>query len=202
MISIFDKGLRTLFGPSPSTRPTPGQTLQEVELTEEQKRHVIGLMRVNHCGEICAQALYQSQAFAATKPELKRLLQQAADEEGDHLAWSAQRISELGGRISILNPLWYSSSFVLGLIAGKAGDNWNLGFLAETERQVEQHLKEHLKLLPSKDHRTHAILEQMKQDEARHAVTAIENGAQILPIAVRYAMKFASKIMTKTSYRI
>jgi len=199
-ITEFDKGLRTIFGVHPSTRPSPGTAVPEAELGEGDRRHAARLMRVNHCGEVCAQALYQGQALASEG--LREALDRAAREEADHLAWCERRISELGGRLSVLNPLWYSGALALGFVAGKFGDDWNLGFLAETERQVEHHLQGHLDRLDANDARTRAIVEQMKQDEAGHASTARKLGARELPVPVRGAMRVAARVMTTTSYWI
>ena len=157
-------------------------------------------MRVNHSGEVCAQALYQGQALTARNPDVKTALEQAAWEETEHLNWTETRIAELGGRTSLLNPLWYTGSLALGALAGSLGDKWNLGFLAETERQVEQHLDSHLGRLPQQDEKSRAILEQMKSDEIQHATTALEHGGAELPLPVKTAMKLSSKIMTSTTY--
>lgn len=198
----FDKALRTVFAPASQIRPTPGADLPEVELTPEEKRHVEGLMRVNHCGEICAQALYQGQALMSKDEGIKKALEQAGYEEIEHLAWTEQRIAEMGGRKSLLNPLWYAGAFTLGIIAGKCGDKWNLGFLAETERQVEGHLKSHMDRLPEQDKKSEAILEQMKVDEVGHAELAVQLGAHELPLPVKMAMKAMGKVMTRTAYYI
>jgi ubiquinone biosynthesis monooxygenase Coq7 len=159
-------------------------------------------MRINHCGEICAQALYQGQALTARNPEAKRALEQAALEETEHLNWCETRIKELGTHKSFLNPLWYTGSLALGALAGTLGDKWNLGFLAETERQVGAHLEGHLAQLPPADDKSRAVIEQMKTDEAKHATTAIEHGGAELPAPVRAMMKLTSKVMTKTAYWI
>jgi ubiquinone biosynthesis monooxygenase Coq7 len=159
-------------------------------------------MRVNHVGEICAQALYQGQAMTARDPQARAALEQAAREEQDHLAWSAERIRELDGRTSLLNPLWYAGSFAMGVAAGALGDRWNLAFLAETERQVEEHLSGHLDRLPAEDRRTRAVVEAMRADEARHRDTAMRLGAAELPAPVKLAMRLASKVMTTLSYRV
>lgn len=180
----------------------PGGSLPEPELDIEQKHHVIGLMRVNHCGEICAQALYQGQALTSRDSVIRDALRGAADEETEHLAWTEQRIAELGGRKSVLNPLLYLGSLTLGLVAGALGDKWNLGFLAETERQVEAHLNGHLLSLPADDVRSRAIVDQMRLDEIQHAETAIHYGAAELPEPIKKAMKMAAKIMTGTAYRV
>lgn len=198
----FDHALRTVFAQACSVRPSPGTGLPENDLDAEQKRHVVGLMRVNHCGEICAQALYQGQSLTSRDPVVKAALRGAAYEETEHLAWTEQRISELGGRKSLLNPLLYAGSLSLGLVAGVLGDKWNLGFLAETERQVEAHLDSHLLSLPVEDARSLAIVDQMRLDEIRHAEMAIDFGAAELPSLVKTAMKLAAKVMTKATYRL
>ncbi len=159
-------------------------------------------MRVNHVGEVCAQALYQGQALTARDAAARGALEQAAREEQDHLAWSAERIRELGGRTSLLNPLWYAGSFAIGALAGALGDRWNLAFLAETERQVEEHLSGHLEALPAADRRTRAVVEAMRADEARHRASAIELGAAELPEFAKRTMRFASKLMTTLAYRV
>ncbi len=171
-------------------------------MTVEERRHVAGLMRVNHCGEICAQALYQGQAWSSSDPAIKRELDQAAWEETEHLNWTEQRIAELGGRKSLMNPIWYAGSLAIGAFAGKCGDAWSLGFLAETERQVEGHLESHKSLLPAQDRKSWEVLEQMKMDEMRHAETATHHGARKLPAVIRLAMKLSSTAMTRLSYRI
>lgn len=202
LINPLDSALRTLFAPAQSERPVPGDTLPEAELSDDEKKLAAALMRVNHCGEICAQALYQGQGLTARNSEVKHDLAQAAREETEHLAWTEQRIRELGGRKSLLNPLWYGGSFLIGAVAGALGDRWNLGFLAETERQVEQHLKGHLGRLPAQDLRSRAIVDQMKRDEMRHAVTAVAHGGGDLPLPVRAVMKLTAKVMTTTAHRI
>lgn len=198
----FDRALRTLFAPACSVRPVPGKSLPEAMLDDEQRREVAALMRVNHCGEICAQALYQGQALTCSDPAVRRELEQASREEVEHLAWTEERIQELGGRKSLLNPLWYAGSLTLGLVAGKIGDRWNLGFLAETERQVEAHLKGHLERIPAQDLKSQAIVEQMKIDEREHAETAIRLGAHELPAPVKGAMKLMAKVMTTVAHRV
>lgn len=202
LILEFDRALRTVLAPARSIRSTPGEMLPEADLDAEQKRHVVGLMRVNHCGEICAQALYQGQALTSRDPAIRDALRGAANDETEHLAWTEQRISELGGHKSLLNPLLYLGSLSLGLAAGALGDKWNLGFLAETERQVEAHLDGHLLSLPSNDSRSRAIVDQMRLDEIQHAETAIQYGAAELPGPVKFAMKMAAKVMTGAAYRI
>jgi ubiquinone biosynthesis monooxygenase Coq7 len=171
-------------------------------MTAPERQVAAALMRVNHTGEICAQALYQGQALTARNATARAALEQAAVEETDHLAWTAQRIEELGGRASVLNPLWYAGSFALGAAAGFLGDKWNLGFLAETERQVEGHLEGHLDRLPAQDEKSRAIVNEMKVDEARHARTAVDHGAAELPEPVTLAMKLGSRVMTRTAYWI
>ena len=202
LIPEFDKVLRTLFAPAPTSRPMPGEDLPEADLSDAEKRHAAALMRINHCGEICAQALYQGQALTSRQPDIKRALAQAAQEETEHLNWTERRIAELGGRKSLLNPLWYVGSLSMGLVAGKLGDAWNLGFLAETERQVESHLESHKAQLSPQDQKSWVVLEQMKSDELNHAHMAVEQGARELPLAVKMAMKLSSKVMTKTAYYI
>ena len=202
LIPELDKALRAVFAPAPTRRPMPGADLPEAELSDAEKRHVAALMRVNHCGEICAQALYQGQALTSRDPVVKRELEQAAWEETEHLNWTENRIAELGGRKSLLNPLWYAGSLAIGLVAGKCGDAWSLGFLAETERQVEGHLESHKVRLPEQDRKSWEVLEQMKTDEMRHAETAIHYGAKELPRTVQLAMKLSSKVMTRLSYMV
>ena len=201
LIVAFDNGLRTLMAPARSARPHPDATIDDGDLDAAQRTLSAALMRVNHTGEICAQALYQGQALTARKPSARAALEQAAAEETDHLAWTEQRIAELGSRVSVLNPLFYAGSFALGAIAAIAGDKWNLGFLAETERQVESHLDSHLGRLPDADAKSRAIVDQMKADEARHARTAVEHGGAELPQPLKQAMKLGSKLMTETTFR-
>ncbi len=200
LIIEFDKGLKTLTASAHSVRPHPDENVQETELSAEEKRHALGLMRVNHCGEVCAQALYNGQSLTAKNPQIVDALQQASKEETEHLAWCEKRIHALGGHTSFLNPLWYAGSFTLGAIAGAIGDKWNLGFLAETEHQVGAHLEKHLHELPASDEKSRAILEQMKTDEAQHADTAIGLGGAELPAPIKAAMKQMSKVMTSTTY--
>ncbi len=200
LIVQFDKALRTLTVPAQSVRAMPGENLQEGELSESETRFSAALMRVNHSGEICAQALYEGQAITARDGSVQQALRKAATEETEHLAWTEHRIEELGGRKSLLNPLWYGSSFALGALAGLLGDKWNLGFLAETEYQVERHLEQHLQRLPQQDFKSRAILEQMKSDEASHATTALSQGAAELPQPLKLVMRLASKLMTNTAF--
>lgn len=200
LIIGFDKGLRTLFAPAQTARPVPGEALAEPQMEAEARARAAALMRVNHSGEICAQALYQGQALTARDSAARQALEQAAQEETEHLAWTERRIGELGGRKSVLNPLWYAGSFAIGAAAGLLGDRWNLGFLAETERQVVAHLDGHLEKLPAADRKSRAVVEQMKHDEARHATTALRHGAGELPAPVKAAMRLASRVMTRTAY--
>jgi ubiquinone biosynthesis monooxygenase Coq7 len=200
LIATFDRGLRTVFGPASSARPTPGEDLPAVQMDPEKRTRAAALMRVNHTGEVCAQALYQGQALTARSGETRSALERAAQEETEHLAWTAERIGELGGRTSLLNPLFYAGSFALGAASGLLGDRWNLGFLAETERQVVSHLEGHLRTLPVEDQKSRAIVEAMRQDEARHATTAREYGAAELPLPVRSLMRLTSAVMTRTAY--
>ena len=200
LILEFDKALRTVFAPARSGRPRPGEELSEAQLSEQERALAAALMRVNHCGEICAQALYQGQAIMSKDEHARRTLDKAAREETEHLAWTEQRIAELGGRKSLLNPLWYGGSLAIGMIAGAFGDRWNLGFLAETERQVESHLSGHLDRLPAEDHRSRAIVAQMREDEVSHAETAMALGAHELPVPAKMAMKTASRVMTTVAH--
>jgi len=195
-----DKGLRTLFTPAQTLRAVPGEALSDAPLDDAQRRLAAALMRVNHTGEVCAQALYQGQALTARAPAAKEALDHAAQEETEHLAWTERRIAELGGSKSVLNPLFYAGSFAMGALSGLLGDKWNLGFLAETERQVVQHLEGHLERLPVEDHKGRAILEQILNDEAHHASSAIHHGGAELPGPVKAAMKASSKVMTETAY--
>jgi len=200
LIVGFDRALRTVFANASTVRPVPGDGLPEAELSDEERSRAASLMRVNHCGEICAQALYQGQAMMSRDEGIKRALERAAQEETEHLAWTERRIAELGGRKSLLNPLWYGGSLAIGVIAARFGDGVNLGFLAETERQVESHLKSHLDRLPPQDLRSREIVTQMKEDEAAHADTAVRLGAVELPEPVKAAMKASSKVMTGLAY--
>ncbi len=202
LITEFDSALRTVFTTARSTRPVPGDALPDAELSDAERQTTAALMRVNHVGEICAQALYQGQALTSRDPEIRDALRQAAAEETEHLAWTEQRINELGGRKSLLNPLWYGGALAIGMLAGRFGDKWNLGFLAETERQVEAHLNGHLDRVAPQDEKSKAILQQMKIDEVNHANTALALGGQELPFPVKGLMKLSAKVMTKTAYRI
>ena len=200
LIMEFDKGLRTLFSRAQSIRPFPDDSLPEAALSEEEKSLSAALMRVNHSGEICAQALYQGQALTARDPVVQQKLQQAAQEETEHLAWTSRRVHEMGGRLSLLNPLWYGSSLAVGAFAGMLGDKWNLGFLAETERQVGAHLQSHLARLPQQDEKSRAVIQQMYVDETRHSDMAMQLGGVELPLPVKLAMKASSKVMTRTAF--
>lgn len=202
LIVEFDFALRTLFVPAPSRRDMPAGDANDEQLSEAEKRHSAALMRVNHSGEICAQALYRGQALTSGGMQTRDALMQAAWEETEHLNWTERRVERLGGRTSLLDPFWYAGSLVLGILAGKAGDAWNLGFLAETERQVEGHLDGHLERLPAKDSCSRAIIEQMKRDEVGHAATARALGGRDLPEPIRIAMRLASRAMTGTAYRV
>ena len=202
LLAAVDHALRALSTTPQAARPKPlakqpGATLDDVE-----RREAGALMRVNHVGEVCAQALYSAQALATSDPALRRQFQQAADEETDHLAWTAERLTELGSRPSLLNPLWYAGAFAIGLVAARAGDARSLGFLVETERQVEQHLDSHLERLPAADASSRAIVAQMKDDEAAHAMAAERAGATALPAPVRWAMRAAAKVMTTTAHYV
>lgn len=183
-------------------RPYPATAYSESNLDENEKKQVSALMRVNHAGEIAAQALYKAQALTATDDELKKAMQQSADEEQDHLDWCESRIKELDDHTSYLEPVWYAGSFAIGMVVGCFGDKWNLGFLAETEYQVLRHLDVHLKQIPKKDERSRAILEQMREDELQHAVTAELAGAKNLPEGVKRLMSLTSNMMTKTACKI
>ena len=197
----FDRALRSIVGATPMRRPVP-QSAPTENLTTEEKQHAAGLMRVNHVGEVCAQALYQSQKLHAKCADLKDKLEHAAIEEEDHLAWCEQRLSELDSRPSLLNPLWYAGSFVLGSVAGLAGDQVSLGFVSETEKQVENHLDGHLMELPTNDYRSRAIVAQMREDEIAHGQMARDEGGIDLPNPVKTAMKMMAKVMTSTAYRL
>ena len=202
LIASLDDALRLSTGSAPEPqRANPAGETPAVELSDDERRHVAGLMRVNHAGEICAQALYAGQAITARNPKVVNEMQKAAEEEIDHLAWCEQRLNELDDKPSILNPFWYLGSFAIGALAGIAGDKWSLGFVKETERQVEAHLEEHLGKLPTSDARSHAILGQMKTDEAHHAEMADAAGGADLPEAVRKTMAAASNVMKTLAYR-
>ena len=199
----FDQALRTCVpGTTEANRESPAANADEIELSNLEKQHAAGLMRINHTGEVCAQALYQGQATTALLGEVRKSMEQAAAEEVDHLAWCEQRLTELDSRPSVLNFLWYTLSFGLGAAAGLAGDKWSLGFVAETEHQVCEHLEDHLSKLPKQDNKSRAILEQMIADEKHHEETARQAGGLEPPIAIRQAMNAMSQLMKKTTYHI
>jgi ubiquinone biosynthesis monooxygenase Coq7 len=203
LICQADQALRTVFGEPPgSSRPNPAQTSSNRELTATSKAMSLNLMRVNHAGEVCAQALYQGQALTARREDTRQQMARAAAEENDHLSWCRHRIHELGGHTSLLNPVWYAGSLAMGAATGLLGDKWSLGFLAETEQQVVRHLEGHLQRLPEDDEKSRAILEQMKLDEAQHRNSAINAGGSELPDTVKQLMTLASRVMTTTAYRI
>ena len=202
VIVPFDRALRTLTGTVSPTRPTPGERIAEPELTAHERRDAAGLMRVNHTGEVCAQALYAAQALVARDADVRARYAEAAREEEDHLAWTQVRLAELDARPSLLNPLWYAGSFAIGLAAGVAGDRANLGFVVETERQVEEHLTAHIERLPVNDTKSRAIVTQMRDDEARHGAMAMEAGGVPLPFPIRRAMRAAADVMRTIAYRI
>ena len=202
LISSLDNALRTVAAPAHAGRANPAGPATGEALEDGPRREAGALMRVNHVGEVCAQALYQAQALTARTPELRRQMAQAAREETDHLAWTQQRLDELGDRASWLNPLWYAGAFGIGLVAGRLSDRVSLGFVVETERQVEQHLAGHLDRLPAEDTRSRAIVAAMADDERRHAELAAAAGAVTLPLPVRWLMRGAAKVMTTTAHRI
>ncbi len=201
LLAGVDNALRTVFTPAPPAgRPTPGAGLSGDVVSDADRRHIAGLMRVNHAGEIAAQGLYQGQAATAELAEVRAAMEQAAEEENDHLVWCEERLAELGSRPSLLGPLWYAGAFAIGAGAGLVGDRWSLGFVAETERQVVRHLEEHLGMLPAADERSRAILEQMKTDELAHGSAAMAAGGVELPAPVRAAMGVVAKVMTRGAY--
>lgn len=201
IIIELDKALTTLVGtPSSSGRANPAKDVEEITLTDKERQHSIALMRINHAGEVSAQALYQGQALTAKLTNVREAMQQAAAEENDHLLWCDKRIHQLEGRTSLLNPLWYVGSFMIGAVAGKVGDKWSLGFVAETEKQVIEHLDEHLDKLSENDLRSRSILAQMREDESHHQETALAAGGAQLPWLVRKIMQPMSKVMTRSSY--
>ena len=213
LIGEFDTALRAIAGGANYSRPVPKANIQkglneeqvltsDLDLSPQDRTHVAGLMRVNHVGEVCAQALYQSQKLLAKTSETRALLDQAAKEEMDHMAWCEELLKELDSRPSLLNPLWYAGAFGIGLVAGLAGDRWSLGFVAETEKQVERHLDDHLEKLPEADLRSRAIVEQMRIDEIEHGASAMAAGGQELPRPIQTLMAGISKIMTTTAYKI
>jgi len=202
LIHYFDSALRTVAGVHRAARPSPAADLPEASLDAEARAEAAALMRVNHVGEVCAQALYQGQALTARNPGNRLALEHAALEEQDHLVWSAERIEELGGRASLLNPLWYGGALALGAAAGLCGDRWSLAFLAETESQVEEHLSGHLERLPAEDRRTRAVIRAMRDDEARHRDSALALGAAELPEPVKLGMRAMAKVMTTIAHRV
>ncbi len=199
----IDRGLRTVFGrPRTSGRPAPDEDIGETSMTDDERRRAAALMRVNHAGEVAAQALYQGQSLTARLEGVREAMERAAIEENDHLDWCERRCRELDDHTSYLGPLWYTGSLAIGAFAGWCGDRWSLGFVVETERQVVRHLEDHLDRLPASDRRSRAILEQMKIDEGRHATTALEAGGADLPAPIRKLMGLTSRIMTRTAYWI
>lgn len=208
--SLFDRllvqgeqAMRTLVpGAAQAARPSPAQHLRSDPVSDAQRKHVAGLMRINHTGEVCAQALYQGQALTARLPDVREQMEHAAAEEVDHLAWCEQRLNELGSRTSLFNPLFYGMSFGMGAVAGKISDRVSLGFVAATEQLVERHLDDHLTQLPEDDLKSRAILEQMREDEIEHGSQALQAGGMVFPRPVKGAMKLMSKVMTSATYRI
>ncbi len=202
-LSQIDQALRVLFAPPPpGTAPSPAGDIPDIDFDPDSRRHAAGLMRINHTGEVCAQALYAGQAATARSEKVRTEMEEAAREEEDHLAWCAERLEELESRPSLLNPFWYTGSFTIGAFAGLAGDPWSLGFVEATERQVEAHLNDHLKTLPPGDERSRAIVRQMKEDEARHADMAVAHGARILPRPVQGLMGLTADVMKVIVYRV
>ncbi len=203
VLNQLDQALRVVFAPPPGgTAASPAGAIEDIELDDSSRRHAAGLMRINHTGEVCAQALYAGQAATARTSKVRIEMEAAAREEEDHLAWCAERLEELGSRPSLLNPFWYAGSFTIGALAGLAGDPWSLGFVEATERQVEAHLDEHLDSLPAGDERSRAIVRQMKEDEARHADMAVAQGARILPPPVQNLMAVTARVMKAIVYRV
>ncbi len=202
LLTEAQRALDTVFGNPPASRPYPAAAAAEPGMAADERRHAAGLMRINHVGEVCAQGLYFGQAAVARDPATRAHLLEAAQEETDHLAWCATRLSELDSRASLFNPLWYAGSYAIGTLAGLRGDGWNLGFVVETERQVEAHLDEHLETLPPGDLRSRKVIRVMKADEARHAAHAEQAGARQLPFPVPGVMALASKVMKTIAYRI
>ena len=202
LLAGIDEALRALSSPPRAARPKPVPARPDGPLAEDERREAGALMRVNHVGEVCAQALYSAQALVTPDPELRRRFARAAAEETDHLAWTAERLEELGARQSLLNPLWYLGAFGIGLVAGRLGDKASLGFMVETERQVERHLESHLDRLPAGDQASRAIVAQMKSDEAGHAIAAERAGGTPLPWPARLAMRLAGRVMTRTAHYV
>lgn len=199
-LASFDAALKTVAGVAQASRPSPGREAPDGVLTEAERQHSAALMRINHVGEVCAQALYQSQARHAGSAALAKQFEAAAREEEDHLAWTAERLEQLGSHASLLNPIWFAGAYILGLTAAKLGDARSLGFVVETERQVEAHLNHHLESLPAADAKSRAVVSQMRSDEAHHGAAAAALGAATLPLPVRHAMRAMSKVMTSTAY--
>lgn len=198
---IADSALKTTIGVYENdTRASPAHHIDEAPMNIQEKRHAANLMRINHTGEVCAQALYQGQALTAKLPNVRQKMEQAAKEEVDHLAWCSERIKQLSSHESYLNSFWYASSFTIGALAGLAGDKWSLGFVAETEHQVCRHLDDHLQQLPLQDDKSRAILQQMKKEELEHATTAIQHGGANLPFPIKTGMALMSKVMTTSVY--
>jgi len=203
LITEFDTALKSISGGANSVRSIPkNEDHGKTTLSETERAHAAGLMRVNHVGEVCAQALYQSQKLLARDPQIQEMLNHSAQEEMDHLAWCEKRLKELGSHTSYLNPFWYAGSFAIGLLAGLAGDQWSLGFVAETEKQVENHLQSHLETLPENDQQSRAIVQQMRLDEIEHGKEAIDAGGVVLPPVIQKLMEASSKLMTSTAYKI
>ncbi len=201
IIVHLDRGMRAVLGGNPApSRESPAQAIAEARLDAHDQRTSIALMRVNHAGEVAAQALYHGQSLAATRPAIHRALERASVEENDHLVWCRKRLEQLSGRTSILDPAWYAGSFAIGALAGLSGDRWSLGFLAETERQVVAHLDDHLQRLPASDKRSRAILERMREDESAHATSAVCHGGTALPGPIKVLMRVTSRIMTRTAF--
>ena len=200
LIVGMDKAVRVIAGVATASRPNPAAHAADAVMNEEEKRHAAGLMRVNHVGEVCAQALYDAQARFAKSPEMRKKFEQAGREEEDHLAWTAQRLGELGSQPSLLNPLWYAGAYAIGSIAANLGDKRSLGFVSETERQVEAHLNSHLDRLPPQDEKSRAIVRQMRDDEIVHGQSARDMGGEHAPLPVRLAMTAMSRVMTTTAY--
>ena len=199
----LDTGLRTVLGrPQTTERPNPAENIEDAELTESEKDLAGRLMRINHAGEVAAQGLYEGQSLTARLPEVRDKMERAAMEENDHLAWCESRLYELGSHKSVLNPLWYGGSLVIGALAGLAGDKWSLGFVTETENQVVRHLDSHLAQISEMDNKSRAILEQMKEDEGHHATAALHAGGAELPGPIKIFMGLTSKVMTRTAYRL
>jgi len=205
LLAAAQRALQTVGGQSIASRPYPPLASAEAPpaaLSESERRHAAALIRVDHVGEVCAQALYEAQALGAREPQVRAALERASREEVDHLAWTRKRLEDLGSRTSLLNPLWYAGAFSIGLLAGRLGDRVSLGFVAETERQVEQHLLGHLERLPPHDHASRAIVAQMKEDERRHGLAATDLGGIQLPAPARWAMRLAARVMTATAYYV